>query len=80
MESILLVIFIVINALLVLMNMFLIGFIISKVSGIPTPAEVIKGIMESKIPVTMPPGATPPGVQDPNNQPPPGPGEMNYVG
>jgi len=57
---------IIANIIFMVINAFILGYVISRAAAIPKERDIIKGIMEAKVPVTlpnMPPPSQTPGVR-----------------
>jgi len=51
-----------------LTNIFILGFCLSKVLSVPTPKQIIKEIMDTKVPVAMNPNQITPGTLPPTDE------------
>jgi len=67
-DKVILLVFLILNILFFALNLFLIGFCFSKAKSIPNERDIIKGIMESKVPIMAPPNMMPPGMGNENKK------------
>ena len=53
---------IIANIIFMVINAFILGYVISRAAAIPKERDIIKGIMEAKVPISMNPNLIPPGT------------------
>ena len=77
------IVLLIINVLFMLITSAILGYVISKANSIPKERDIVKQIMEAKVPVAFNPNMIPPGMQNPEGpqEPLPPPGKKgNYFG